>query len=71
MVSKDFLVLEELLYCPANSIAPLMEVQPLLLILRCSYFATLPVLRTYSNSYPIHACKLFHLQFKLLGEDRL
>lgn len=40
-----------------NSTAPLMEVQPPLLILRCSNCAALP-LHTYSNSYPTRACEM-------------
>lgn len=57
-MSKDFLVLGDICYCP-SSIAPQMEVQPPspLLILRYSYFAILPLLQIYSNSYPTHACK--------------
>lgn len=35
-----------------------MEVQPLLVILRCSNCAALPLLHTYSNGYPTHACKM-------------
>lgn len=52
------------LYSPISSIAPLMEAQSPLLILRCSYFAILPLLRTYANRYPTHACKRFCLQFR-------
>lgn len=55
MMSKDFWVLGEILYC-TSGVGPVMEVQPPLLILRLSYFTTLPLLGTYSIC-PTHACE--------------